>query len=157
MSARRDQIRMTPQEIERYLEQRKTIILCSNGLGGFPHPVPMWFRQAPDGAIEMTTYSKSQKAMNIRRDPRVTLLAESGVEYAELKSVQIFGRAELIEDRERITDVLIAASGRSAATPRQELPALRAAMASTASKRVLIRVTGDKVLSWDHTKLEGAY
>ena len=64
------------------------MILCSIGATGVPHPMPMWFGIEPDGAIVMTTFTKSQKIRNLERDPRVSLLVEAGEEYAELQGVR---------------------------------------------------------------------
>ena len=68
--SRRDQIRMSEDEIRSFLAERKTLILTSNGPDGFPHPMPMWYVLEPDGAIRMTTYSRSQKVLNLRRDAK---------------------------------------------------------------------------------------
>ena len=51
--SRRAQIRMTDEEVRKFLEQTKTIILCSIGKDGFPHPMPMWFALEEDGAVIM--------------------------------------------------------------------------------------------------------
>jgi PPOX class probable F420-dependent enzyme len=151
--SRRDQIRLTDDEIRDFLASSKTVILVSNGRDGFPHAMPMWFNVAPDGAIHMTTFGKSQKVKNLQRDPRCTLLVESGQEYAELRGVAMYGEAEVVEDIERIVDTLIAASGGQDA----ENPAVREAMKKSAAKRVLIRLLPDRVVSWDHGKLGGVY
>src|SRR5262249_7967350 len=71
---RRAQIALSPQEQREYLERSHTIILVSNDRHGFPHPVAMWYLVEPDGAVAMTTFRKSQKALNLRRDPRCSLL-----------------------------------------------------------------------------------
>ena len=68
-----------------------TIILVSIGGDGYPHAVPMWFIVDDDGCVSMTTYGRSQKAVNLRRNPQVALLVESGVRYDELKGVLIRG------------------------------------------------------------------
>ena len=64
--------------------------------------MPMWFGIEPDGAIVMTTFTKSQKIRNLERDPRVSLLVEAGEEYAELQGVVIYGEAELVPRTERV-------------------------------------------------------
>ena len=79
-----------------FLGAAKTIILNSIGRDGVPHPMPMWFSLADDGTIAMTTFSKSQKIQNLRRDPRVSLLVEAGSVYNELRGVVIYGHAELV-------------------------------------------------------------
>lgn len=152
--SRRDQIRMSDAEVREFIAARKTVILTSQGPRGFPHPMPMWFVPGPDGTIRMTTYARSQKVRNLRRDPRVSLLVESGLEYGELKGVVIYGRAELSDDVEEVIDVLLEAGARPAGRPP---PAVREGMRGNASKRVVIRVKPERVVSWDHAKLGGAY
>jgi general stress protein 26 len=156
--SRRDQIRLTDVEIREYLEESKTVILCSNGRDGYPHVMPMWFRVAEDGSIHMTTYARSQKVLNLKRDPRATLLVESGIGYAELKGVMFRGEMEVIEDLDQIVDTMMAASNeRQPVTDPDQLASLREAMKKTASKRVLLRMKLENPLSWDHSKLGGVY
>ncbi len=149
--SRREQIRMSDEEVQRFLASSKTIILTTQGPGGYPHPMPMWFVLGSDGTINITTYTRSQKVKNIRRDPRVSLLVESGAEYNQLKGVVFYGRAEIIEDRDTIIETLLAASGR------EDSEATREGMSRTVAKRVLIRVKPERVVSWDHAKLGGVY
>ena len=75
--SRRDQIQMTKDEVRAFINSKKTITIVSNGVGGFPHPMPMWFARDPDDSIRMATYRTSQKIKNIQRDPRVSLLCET--------------------------------------------------------------------------------
>ena len=46
----------------------------------------------------MTSYGKAQKVVNIRRNPKVGIMVESGGAYAELKGVMVRGDCELIEE-----------------------------------------------------------
>jgi len=149
--SRRDQIGLTEDEVRKYLEENKTIILVSQGPGGFPHPMPMWFAVDDDGSICMATYRSSQKIKNIQRDPRVSLLVESGDHYAELKGVVIYGRAEIIDDFDRVTDVLLAVARA------ENNESTRQGVAKTAAKRYLIRVKPERTVSWDHAKLGDLY
>jgi len=156
--SRRDQIRLTDAELQEFLESSKTVILCSNGKDGYPHVMPMWFRVAEDGAIHMTTYARSQKVLNLNRDPRATLLVESGIGYAELKGVMFRGEIEVIEDLDQIVDTMMSASNeRQPVTDPEQLATLREAMKKTASKRVLLRMKVEQPISWDHAKLAGVY
>jgi len=155
--SRRDQIRMSEAEIDAFLRGARTIILCSVARDGAPHPMPMWFGVEDDGAVVMTTFAKSQKVRNLERDPRVSLLVEDGEEYAKLRGVVLYGRAELDPEREHVIDVLERVSTRSGATPVADREALRKALESTAAKRVAIRVRPERIVSWDHAKLGGAY
>ena len=78
MPSRRDLIRMSEEEVRDFLRTNKTITINSIGPGGYPHPMPMWFGVDDDGTVRMTTFRKSQKVLNIQRDPRVSLLVEAG-------------------------------------------------------------------------------
>ncbi len=149
--SRRDQIRLTDDEIRKYLEESRTIILVSQGPEAFPHPMPMWFAVDDDGAICMATYRSSQKVKNIQRDSRVSLLVESGAVYADLKGIVIYGHAEIIDDFERMIDVLLAAAGA------ESNESTRQGVSKTAAKRYLIRVKPERIVSWDHAKLGGIY
>jgi len=157
--SRRSQITMSEDEIRRFIESKKTMTIVSNGPGGFPHPMPMWFARDPDGSIRMATYRTSQKIKNIQRDPRVSLLAESGTDYAELKGVVIYGTAELVDDFALVCDTLIRAGGRGEGLPKDPAAAktIQDAMRKNAEKRFVIRVKPERVISWDHAKLGGAY
>jgi PPOX class probable F420-dependent enzyme len=157
--SRRDQILMTDAEREKYLAEAQTIIICSIGPGGFPHPMPMWFGVESDGSVVMTTFTKSQKIKNIERDPRVSLLAESGTVYSELRGVVLYGKAELVRDKEQVLDILAKVSAKSAggAGNAPDPGALRKALMATVPKRTGIRIRPDKIVSWDHRKLGGVY
>ena len=156
--SRRDQIRMTEPEFREFLGAAKTIILNSIGRDGVPHPMPMWFSLADDGTIAMTTFSKSQKIQNLRRDPRVSLLVEAGSVYNELRGVVIYGHAELVSDVEEVTDILIGVSGRQGQLAEGAAPdVVREGLKGTAAKRTGIRVKPERVVSWDHSKLGGTY
>jgi len=150
---RRNLIALTPQECRDFLEQSRTAVLSSIDPRGYPHAVAMWYAM-DDGAALMTTYAKSQKAMNIRRDPKVAFLVESGTAYDKLKGVLIRGRAELIADVELCVQVLKRIHVKMmGAFPEGVEDALKA----QAQKRVIIKVVADRISSWDHGKLGGTY
>jgi len=152
---RRKTIALTPEEQRRYLEGSHTIILTSIDRRGYPHSVAMWYAVEGDGTVVMTTFAKSQKALNLERDPRCALLVESGRTYEALKGLLIRGRATLVQDEEQILDVLEKVHQKYG-TPGPG-GSLREAMRAQARKRVVIRVRPERVSSWDHGKLAGAY
>jgi PPOX class probable F420-dependent enzyme len=152
---RRTQIALTREEQKGYLEESHTIILSTLDRRGYPHSVAMWYVVDPDGTVVMTTFTKSQKAANLRRDPRCALLIESGRSYEELKGLLIRGRATLVEDVEQVLDMLEHVHAKYH-TP-GPAGGLREAMRAQARKRVIIRVHPERVSSWDHRKLAGAY
>jgi PPOX class probable F420-dependent enzyme len=152
---RRKTISLTPDEQQRYLDGSHTIILTSLDRHGYPHSIAMWYVVDPDGAVVMTTFAKSQKTLNLRRDPRCALLLESGRTYEELKGLLIRGRAAVEQDEEKVLDALERVH-RKYGTPGPG-GSLREAMRAQARKRVVIRVRPERVSSWDHRKLAGAY
>src|SRR2546425_3361281 len=151
---RRHEIALAPDEQRRYLEESHTVILSSLDRLGYPHSVAMWYVVDADRSVVMTTFGKSQKAVNLRRDARCALLVESGRTYEELKGVLIRGRATIDPDIERVLDVL---ERINAKYNRIDVPDIREALRGQARKRVVIRVQPEPISSWDHRKLGGAY
>ena len=152
---RRKIIALSSEEQREYLERSHTIILTSMDRQGYPHSVAMWYVVDPDGTVVMTTFAKSQKALNLQRDPRCALLIESGRTYETLKGLLIRGRATLEAGEEKVLDVLETVHGKYNTPGPTE--GLRDAMRGQARKRVVIRVRPDRVSSWDHAKLGGVY
>jgi nitroimidazol reductase NimA-like FMN-containing flavoprotein (pyridoxamine 5'-phosphate oxidase superfamily) len=148
---------MTEDEVSDFLDQTKTIILCSTGKDGVPHPMPMWFALEEDGAVVMTTFTKSQKILNLKRDPRVSLLAESGETYSELRGVVLYGNAEIDTELESVFGTLKMVSVRMGTVRAEDTEAVREGLLASARKRCRIRVAPEKVVSWDHRKLGGVY
>src|SRR4051812_25531852 len=93
----RGQVAMTDDEIEEFVRSSRTMTLASVGPTGQPHLVAMWFGLI-DGAPCFETKAKSQKAQNLRRDPRISCLVEDGDVYEELRGVSLEGTAEIVED-----------------------------------------------------------
>lgn len=150
---RRDAIQLTPAEHEQFLEHTRTIVLSTVDPRGYPHSVAMWYVME-DGCCLMTTYAKSQKAMNVQRNPKVALLAESGGTYDTLKGVLVRGRAVLINDLDTCVSVLTRVHQKMmGAMP----PGIDEALKVQARKRVVIKVMPERISSWDHSKLGGAY
>src|SRR4051795_4911960 len=103
MASRRDQIRMTPDEIRDFLDEQKTVSVATIGPSGRPHLVPLWY--VPDGEeLIGWTFAKSQKAKNLERDPRATLQVEDGVEYQELRGVMFECDVEVESDTGAVTE-----------------------------------------------------
>lgn len=156
MPSRRETIRMTRQEADAYLRGQSRIILVTNGADGLPHPVPMNYGLDEEGRILITSFRKSQKVRNLERDPRATLLVESGETYADLRSVIVYADAEIIADADAIPQLMrhIGADGALAGSISGSMSdQVRASIA----KRVVLRFTPLRLVSWDHTKLKGYY
>lgn len=145
----RKQIVMSGEEIARFLETSRIATLATLGRAGLPHLTAMWFALL-DGEIWFETKAKSQKAVNLRRDPRVTVLVEAGDTYDQLRGVSIEGRAEIVEDPERLFAVGVSVWERYTGP---YTPELRPFVEQMLHKRVAVRVVPERVRTWDHRKL----
>src|SRR5436305_8183506 len=102
--SRRDLIRMNDEEVRAFLEEQRTLQVATIDHDGWPHVVAMWY-VVVDGQIVFWTYAKSQKALNLRRDARLTCLVESGESYNELRGVQIKGEAIINDEHETVQQI----------------------------------------------------
>ncbi len=151
---RRRLVQLSQAEQRDFLQQEKTIILSTIDRTGYPHSVAMWYVVDDEGCVLMTTYSKSQKAVNVRRNSKVSLLVESGERYDILKGILIRGDAEVIDD----FDTRLAVLARVHRKMTGAFPAgVEAALRQQASKRVVIKVVPKRTSCWDHSKLGGRY
>lgn len=157
MPSRREIIQLTDEEIRDFMNEARTLIIVSNGRNGYPHPMPMWFYYDDAGAFYCTTFRKSQKVLNFRRDPRASLLVESGEEYAELKSVLAYAECEVIDDFDTVCDTLVKVNTKGREVNDAEVEQLLGAVSKTAEKRVVLKFTPSEIVSWDHAKLGGRY
>jgi len=147
---------MSPEEQLELLGSERVVIVASNGQRGWPHSMPMWFT-VREGEIWVWTYAKSQKVRNLERDPRATLLVETGTEYVELRGVQIEAQAELIRDPETVFEFGKELTVRYAEGIDSVEGDAAAALQAQAAKRVAIRFRPVRVATWDHRKLGGTY
>lgn len=152
--SRRDQIRMTSEEVDAFLAQARTLQIASLNADGTIHLVAMWFGLV-DGRIAFWTYGKSQKVVNLRRNPSITVMAEDGELYDELRGVSIVGRATIVDDPEQVLRYGVQVYEKHWGSVTDDL--VRAGIAQQAAKRVVVVVEPDRVVSWDHRKLGGAY
>jgi PPOX class probable F420-dependent enzyme len=153
MPSRREQIQMTEEEIDAFLEERMVMQCASVGPRGTPHMVPLWFVHQRPGLIGWT-YAKSQKAKNLERDPRATLGIEDGVQYHELRGVMLECDVEVEHDPAEVEGFGLALFRRYAGELGDEI---RRMVAAQAQKRVGLRFVPSRVVSWDHRKLGGVY
>ncbi len=159
MPSRRNMIAMTDDEATEFIETGWTLQVASVGNNGWPHLVAMWYGVI-DGKIHFTTYAKAQKVLNLKRDPRITVMLESGTEYSKIKGLVIEGEAEVVENDPDLVMAVQDATGRK----RNENAGAQAATPMTdeqrraqASKRAVVRIDAKRVYSWDHGKLGGRY
>jgi PPOX class probable F420-dependent enzyme len=155
MPSRRSNITMTAAEIDAFLDEQRVLNVATIGVTGHPHLVAMWYA-VRDGKVVFWTFAKSQKVVNLRRDPKMTGLVEAGDTYNELRGVELIGAARLVEDYDEILEigkqVGVRYNGEGVLSG-AALPFLEA----QAKKRIGVVFDVERTVSWDHTKLGGAY
>ena len=145
----RAQIVMSQDEIEDLVASSRSGTLATVGASGQPHLIAMWYGVV-DGEIWFETKAKSQKGVNLRRDPRITFLLEDGDTYDTLRGVSFEGTAEIIDDPEAIFRVGVSVWERYTGPYTEEAkPAVDMMM----NKRIAIRLVVKRTRSWDHRRL----
>jgi PPOX class probable F420-dependent enzyme len=145
---------MTDEEMWKFIEERKNLQVATLGVDGAPHLTTLWFAIV-DGEIVFETFTKSQKIVNLQRDPRIAVLLEDGIEYAEMRGVSITGNAELHTDPEEVHPYAFTVMRRNQPDiPEHQLDAAAKVMSS---KRTAVVVKPERIVSWDHRKLGGTY
>src|SRR5918994_81874 len=130
MPSGRSAVQMSEQEIEQFLLDNMKVQIATIGPDGTPHLTTLYY-VLEDGMLAFWTYGRSQKVVNLRRDPRITCLVEAGGGYFELRVARrMAGDVDLGDFGDEIVD-------------------------KQARKRVGIVVEPVKVASWDHHKMAG--
>ena len=141
---------MSETEIAALYAECKSLQVATLGADGAPHLTTLWFT-THQGEVLFETYGKSQKVVNLRRDPRIAVLCEAGETYDQLRGVSINGRAEIVDAGQRLLELMQLLVESNPPVLGAERAAAQAA--AMAEKRVVVVVHADKVVSWDHRKL----
>jgi PPOX class probable F420-dependent enzyme len=153
--SRRDEIELSPDEQRELLDSERVVVVSTIGPRGWPHSMPLWYLLR-DGEVWIYTYAKSQKVRNLERDPRATLVVETGREYGELRGVMIEAEAEVHRDLDTVFE-----AGRELSLRYSEGASLgddaAEALRAQARKRVAVRFRARRTATWDHRQLGGAY
>ena len=149
----RDLIKMTPEEADEFIRGWHTMNCATMKGDGTIHLVAMWYAFL-EGAPAFETKAKSQKVLNLRRDPRITCLIEEGDTYDQLRGVELVGTGEIVEEHDRIFEIGVSIVERqSNGRPFERTPEGIAMVENLIRKRVGIKIHVDKIVSWDHRKL----
>ncbi len=154
--SRREQIKLSEEELHELLDAERIAIVSSLGPRGWPHSMPMWFVPR-EGEIWVWTYAKSQKVRNLERDPRATLLVETGRDYGDLRGAMIEAEAEIQRDFETVLGFAEELTLRYAEGISAVEGDAKAALEAQAPKRVAIHFKPQRTATWDHRKLGGTY
>jgi PPOX class probable F420-dependent enzyme len=145
----RTQIIMSAAEIEDFVTSSRGGTLATIGSAGQPHLTAMWYAVV-DGEIWFETKAKSQKAVNLRRDPRITFLLEDGETYDTLRGASFEGTAEIVDDPDAVFRVGVSVWERYTGPYTDDVkPAVDMMM----NNRVAVRLVVERIRSWDHRKL----
>jgi PPOX class probable F420-dependent enzyme len=158
MPSGRNAVSMSDGEIEQFLAENLKVQIATIGPDGCPHLTTLFY-VIEDGMLAFWTYGRSQKVVNLRRDPRITCLVEDGEDYFELRGVSIQGKARLVEQYDDIRALGARVAARMAGGFLDEQTDLgdvgNEIVEKQARKRVGIVVEPIKVASWDHHKMGG--
>src|SRR5262245_59534294 len=128
--------------IQGFLVTKEVVVLSTVQRSGAPLAMPMWFLHTPE-ALYMISVEGLQKVRNLRRDPRVCVVAESGNRGAAIRGVVLQGHVQFVEEptqRQPIDAALLQKYN-------PDLARLWGGRAMPAN-RVLFRIEPDKVRSW---------
>ncbi len=147
-------IAMSADERDAFLAHERTCRVATVGLDG-PHATPLWFGW--DGThFWLYSIVKSQRWADLMRDPRIGVTVDAGVDYLELRGVEITGTAEVIGDVPR-TDT---AHASLAEIEKLFARKYMSAPEGPPNEQMLhdgrhgwLRVTPKKIASWDFRKL----
>ncbi|WP_341241385.1 TIGR03618 family F420-dependent PPOX class oxidoreductase [uncultured Nocardioides sp.] len=149
MANQRGQVQMDDAEVDAFLTEQRSSTVATIGKDGAVHLVAMWYAWL-DGHVYLETKAKSQKVVNLRRDPRMSFLVENGHTYDQLRGVALEGTGVVLEDEQLVWDVCVNVFERYNAPYTEEM---RPFVEVMARNRVVVRLDADRVRSWDHRKL----
>ena len=152
MASGRNAVTMSDGEIEQFLTDNMKVQIATIGPDGTPHLTTLFY-VLEDGMVAFWTYGRSQKVVNLRRDPRITCLVEDGEDYFELRGVSIQGKARLVEEYDDIRALGARVAKRMAGGTCDLGDFGDEIVEKQARKRVGIVVEPVKVASWDHHKM----
>ena len=83
--------------VQGFLATKEVTVLATLQADGSPLAMPMWFLHAP-ATLAMISVAETQKVRNLRRDPRVSVVAEAVTDSGEIRGVIVQGRVEFLSD-----------------------------------------------------------
>jgi PPOX class probable F420-dependent enzyme len=133
--------RLIDERVQRFLATKEVVVLATVQADGSPLAMPVWFLHSPD-ALTMISQADTQKVRNLRRDPRVCVVAEAGG-LSGIRGVIITGRAEFLSESEERRML-------AGAFLKKYQPDLRRLWGGDAMPpdRVMFRIAPDRVRSW---------
>ncbi|MFI9612526.1 pyridoxamine 5'-phosphate oxidase family protein [Streptomyces sp. NPDC052023] len=142
-------IMMTAGELDEFLTGQRTCRVATVSADGSPHVSTLWF--AWDGT-SMWLYSvvRSKRWTDLRRDPRVAIVVDTGEEYDELRGVELSGTVDFVGEAPRTGELCAELDLPETLFARknfglEEMP--------HDGRHAWMRLTPSKTVSWDFRKL----
>ncbi|MGK2964142.1 MAG: pyridoxamine 5'-phosphate oxidase family protein, partial [Tepidiformaceae bacterium] len=85
------------EEGEAFIKSQTTGALVTIGADGYPHATPLGFYRVGDD-LYMSGRRRTQRVVNIERNPKVCFLVEAGSKMSDYRGLIIRGDAEVISD-----------------------------------------------------------
>ena len=146
---RGQRIAMSAQELDAFFGEERTCPVASVGADGRPHNVPLWF--VWDGAaLWLNSIVKSQRWTDLAHNPEIAVVIDAGTDYQELRGVEIRGRATVVGEVPRGDTPDPALSEPELLFARKYLGIDQFV---TDLRHGWLRITPEKLTSWDFTKL----
>jgi PPOX class probable F420-dependent enzyme len=82
--------------VQAFLDTKDVVLLATVNPDGSPLAMPMWFLH-DTASLTMISVDRLAKVRNLRRDPRVCVVAETGGR-GDIRGVAVRGRAEFLDD-----------------------------------------------------------
>jgi nitroimidazol reductase NimA-like FMN-containing flavoprotein (pyridoxamine 5'-phosphate oxidase superfamily) len=138
----REQLRLTPEELDDLLSTIRTCHVGTVSPDGGPHVVPLWFVWHA-GAVWVNNLRRTRRSRDLAAGSAASVCVDTGVEYAELRGAVLYGRFDEATDHPEI-------SGARAAFATKywggyEVPDLKS--------HVWLRMAPERTVSWDFRKI----
>lgn len=139
---------LSQAEIDAFLAQPVIARIATVRPDGRPHVVPIWFYW--DGSsIFMETPPTFVKAKNLHKNPNCAItidITEGGLRF---KGVVLEGKVELLTDRQSVLDMVTCIYTKYLGPEAIQSPTPKGMIQS---EHVIIKLTPERVLSWDYTR-----
>ena len=144
-------IMMTPGELDAFLTVHRTCRVATVSTDGAPHVSALWFLW--DGtALWLYSVVRSKRWTDLRRDPRVAIVVDTGEEYDELRGVELSGTVDFVGEAPRTGELCAELDVPETLFARKNF---RLEEMPHDGRHAWIRLTPEKIVSWDFRKLGG--
>ncbi|MHB8509573.1 MAG: pyridoxamine 5'-phosphate oxidase family protein [Candidatus Dormibacteria bacterium] len=91
---------MSPAERDTFLAEQRTCRVATINADGSPHVTPLWFVWEGE-CLWLYSLLRSQRWTNLARDPRVSVVIDTGNSYFDLRGVEFLGQVEAVGEQPR--------------------------------------------------------